>query len=99
MLGSGTATGTAGNIYQTNVTYTNTTAPSFRHNKTADATVGGTTSTIFNPISILGANYNNGSPTEFLNSYVGAVYIFSPHLTTTDIQSWENTISCKYPGT
>jgi hypothetical protein len=98
-LGSGTATSTAGNIYQTNVTYNNIAAPSFRHNKLADPTASGATATISNPISILGSNFNNGSPNEFTNSYIGAVYIFTPHLTTTDIQTWENTLSCKYPGT
>jgi hypothetical protein len=98
MLGSGTAIGTAGNIYQTNVTYT-LSPPTFRRNKTVDATQGGATAGIGQPIAILGSNFNNGSPTEFTNSYIGAVYIFSPHLATTDIQTWENTISCKYPGT
>lgn len=93
-LGTGTATASAGSIYQTNVTYIGSAAPTFRHNKAADATQNGQTGAVSAPSSVLGSSGTG----EYLNAYVGAIYIFSPSLTTTQIQAWESTLSCKYPG-
>jgi hypothetical protein len=96
-LGAGTATITAGNIYQTNVSMIGTGPPTFRFNKAVDATVGGSTGTISNNIRTLGAS-SLGDGSEFVDGYIGAIYLFSPALTTADIQTWEATLSCRYPG-
>lgn len=93
-LGGGTATFTSGDIYQINVSYTTSAAPTFRFNKAADATIGGTTGAITYQSDVIG----QVDGTATLNAYVGALYVFSPALTTSQIEAWEATLSCEYPG-
>jgi len=94
LLGTGTAAIVVNAIYQSNVSYTTIAAPTFRLNKAVDATQSGATAAITATTNALG-NERGG---EYPNIYLGALYFFSPALSTANIEAWEATLSCKYPG-
>lgn len=97
--GTGTASFSASTFYQSNVTYiSGTSTINFRLNKAADTTQSPNFGTAIN-VQLNAIGWRNNFANSPSDVYLGAIYIFTPHLALGDIQTWETDLSCAYPGT
>jgi hypothetical protein len=93
-LGTGTADFFNSTSYQIDVTYNyDTSLLMFGRNGVADATQSASYHPLAQGISIIGSALGSSF---YLDGYLGAVYVFSPALSTGDLAAWRTYLACTY---